>query len=125
TYNSDGKRKIYDNEKVVHLGSLIDKRPDIANQLAGLASAFVNNKISVSTDYILEYVMIYMQTFGLHNVMLESNVGGIISGIELNESGTHWPSDRSILLYTGPVFKILKLFKIIYRHDGLLVVAAF
>lgn len=125
TYNSDGKRNIYENEGVAHIGSLINKRPDIAVQFAGMALAFNQNKISIHKDYILTYMMTFIQTFGMHNVLLESNVGGIISGIELDENGARWPGDRSFLLYTGPSFKILKLFKIIYRHDGLLVVTAF
>ena len=125
TYNSDGRRQIYDHESIAHLGSLVDKRLDIANQFLRMVARLVTSKIDIPKEYVLTYMMTFMQTFSLHHVLIEANVGGIISGIELNKDDAHWPGDRSFLLYDGQNSKMLKLFKILYRYDALGVVTAF
>jgi hypothetical protein len=44
-----------------------------------------------------------VQSYGLHDNLIDQNIGGIVCGLELTPYGVKWQSDTAFVLYNSPM----------------------
>lgn len=116
SYNSDGTHCIQKHERWVCQEIL---RETI---YSGITEMFTNlfRRGNLSDENFLIAVNSIIQSYGIHNNLLENGVGGIIVGFQISKDGVKWQKDTSYIIY-NPKFVGTVLINMAIRDGGLAV----
>lgn len=104
----------YENEKGAFLYGWFNKQPDIFHPIDSWASmgslepkigfiieCFLNYMKSrnIDSEHLLQSMLSFMQNLGVHNPLMQTNVGGGIFGAGINSKGFFWHKDITYVLY--------------------------
>ena len=104
----------YDDKNGACLNSWWNKEPDIFHPIDSWASMgslkaeirFIVEKLldylksgNIDSEHLLQSMLSFMQNLGIHNPLMETNVGGGIFGAGINAKGFFWHKDITYILY--------------------------
>jgi hypothetical protein len=110
----------YDNEKGAFLQVWFNKEPGIFHSIDSLISVgSLKPKIkiiierllnymksgNIDSEHLLQSMLSFMQNLGVHNPLMETNVGGGIFGAGVNSKGFFWHKDITYILYPPDLSK--------------------
>lgn len=121
----DGDQQIHEipDHHLVHFGSMAPKYAHTAAHLIGHLKSFAHEP-----DRFLTGALAILQTYGLHDYLMEHGVGGTFCGLHADTSTVCWQKDILYLLYHGrlprptpPDEPCIRMVMSIVRDDVLIV----
>lgn len=110
----------YDNEKGAFLQGWFNKIPDSFHSIDSWTSmgslkpeirVIIQSLLhymksgNIDSEHLLESMLSFMQNLGVHNPLIETNVGGGIFGAGINSKGFFWHKDITYILYPPDLSK--------------------
>lgn len=74
----------------------------------------------LAPDRILPILTAVVQSYGIHDNLIDLNVGGLIFGLRVHEGETTWQEDTNFILY-DPLFRNIDYISAFVRDDVLVV----
>ncbi|WP_335086210.1 hypothetical protein [Nostoc sp.] len=110
THGLDSRQSDY-----YEIGSLTSYHAALTPQVL---SILANGQLA--PDRILPMLIAVVQSYGIHNNLIEQNVGGIIFGLRVYKGEITWQEDTNFVLY-DPTFASLAYISAFVRNDVLVV----
>jgi hypothetical protein len=88
TYNASGDRQVTEDVERVFFGSMKDSYDELTEKFLGTFLA-----LQATPQRILAQALGLLQSYGIHDYLIEDGVGGGFCGMYVDPSGVHWQPD--------------------------------
>jgi hypothetical protein len=79
---------------------------------------------NLSAESLLSLVTAVVQSYGIHDNLIDQNVGGLIFGLRLSDGSVEWQSDTTYVVY-DPGFRNVNFVSALFRGGALVISSSF
>jgi len=113
---NDGRLLEIQDGYAVHLGSMSERMKRTTQKWVGC----VVHEFRSNPDHALAVVLAVVQSFGIHDYLMNESVGGVFLGAVVDAAGVRWQKDTLYMIY-GPDFQERGAVETIARENVLVV----